>query len=239
MKKKIVILLFALLLVVCLLASFSSCLLAVKTGEVNGNSNTESGENGGNGGNGNGGNGNGGENGNNGAPTAANAGLTGTLNYINLDDRDPSVLRGVTIYGNRAGSDGFNEKAAAKQGIRCVFELNEYVGFIPDTDLTYGITVWVFSHKENQSYYNTCAFSDLTPGFAERCILRFDTDDPESNYWGEFYLNASAFEQGYYDFVFVYEGKAIATMITRFYAEGALETKTDAELEAIMTGQAN
>ena len=52
--------------------------------------------------------------------------------------------------------------------------------------------------------------------------------------WGSFYLNKEECEPGYYDFVFTYEGKAIATLLTRFYNENELTVKSDAELEALM-----
>lgn len=165
-----------------------------------------------------------------GGQSADTPALTGKLHLINLDDRDPSILRGVSIYGNRAGSTDFNSKAPATENIRCAFELNEYVGFIPDTDQTYGIKVWILKHREDQSSYETTQFSDLMPGFVNNCDLHFDTDEPENNYWGEFYLNPDDCEPGYYDFVFVYEGKAIATLLTRFYGQDELSEKTDDEL---------
>ena len=160
--------------------------------------------------------------------------VPGKLNFIDLDDRDASVLRGVTVYGNRCGSTEYNYRQASVENVRSVFEINEYVGFIPDTDLTYGIRVWILEHREDQSYYEKAQFSDLMPGFANYCDLHLDTDDPESSYWGEFYLGTDDCEPGYYDFVFVYEGKAIATLLTRFYSEGELENKSDAELDALM-----
>ena len=52
--------------------------------------------------------------------------------------------------------------------------------------------------------------------------------------WGSFYLHPEECEPGYYDFVFTYEGKAIATLLTRFYNEDELTVKSDAELEALM-----
>lgn len=53
-------------------------------------------------------NGNASQNGEN----AEAAKLTGRLNLIDLDDRDPSVLRGVTISGNCAGTaEGFTAKS--------------------------------------------------------------------------------------------------------------------------------
>ena len=163
--------------------------------------------------------------------------LTGKMNIINLDDRDPSVLRGVAIKGNQAGTaDGFNSKESSLTGVRCVFELNEWVYFYPDTDATYGLKVWILKHRDDQEYYNTCKFSDLMPNFANYCDLHYpeDAENPDETEWGSFYLNPDECEPGYYDFVFTYEGKAIATLLTRFYAENELTVKSDAELEALM-----
>ena len=163
--------------------------------------------------------------------------LSAKMNIINLDDRDPSVLRGVAIYGNQAGTtDGFNSKESSLTDVRCIFELSEWIEFYPDTDATYGLKVWILKHRDDQEYYNTCKFSDLMPNFANYCDLHYpeDEDNPDEYPWGSFYLNSKECEPGYYDFVFTYEGKAIATLLTRFYNEKELIDKSDAELEALM-----
>ena len=167
--------------------------------------------------------------------------LTGKLNIINLDDRDPSVLRGVAIKGNHAGSndgikDGINGKESSLTDVRCIFELNEWIEFYPDTDATYGLRVWILKHRDDQEYYNTAKFSDLDPNFANYCDLHYpeDAEKPDETEWGSFYLHPEECEPGYYDFVFTYEGKAVATLLTRFYAENELTVKSDAELEALM-----
>ncbi len=74
------------------------------------------------------------------------------------------------------------------------------------------------------------------PNFAGYCDLHYpeDAGNPDEWYWGSFYLNGEDCEPGYYDFVFTYEGKAIATLLTRFYGEGEISGMTDAELEALM-----
>lgn len=169
--------------------------------------------------------------------TTEGAKLTGKLNLINLDDRDPSVLRGVTVKGNCAGSyDGINGKESSLTDVRCIFELNEWVYFFPDTDATYGLRVWILKHRDDQEYYNTAKFSELDPNFANYCDLHYpeDAENPDETEWGSFYLNKEECEPGYYDFVFTYEGKAIATLLTRFYNENELTVKSDAELEALM-----
>ena len=169
--------------------------------------------------------------------TAQPAKLNGKLNLINLDDRDPSVLRGVAISGNCAGTaDGFNSKESSLTDVRCVFELNEWVEFYPDTDKDYALRVWILKHRDDPEYYNTCKFSDLMPNFANYCDLHYpvDEENPDEYPWGSFYMNKEECEPGYYDFVFTYEGKAIATLLTRFYNENELTVKSDAELEALM-----
>lgn len=163
--------------------------------------------------------------------------LTGKMNIINLDDRDPSVLRGVVIKGNHAGGyDGINGKESSLTDVRCIFELSEWVSFYPDTDATYGLKVWILKHRDDQEYYNKAIFSDLDPNFANYCDLHYpeDAEKPDEAEWGSFYLHSEECEPGYYDFVFTYEGKAIATLLTRFYNENELTVKSDAELEVLM-----
>jgi predicted small lipoprotein YifL len=168
---------------------------------------------------------------------ATSAALSGKINIINLDDRDSSILRGMRITGNCAGTaEGFNSKESSLDDVRCIFELNEWVEFYPDTDAEYALRVWILKHRDDQEYYNDCKFSDLMPGFVQYCDLHYpaDEENPDNWNWGSFYLNKEECEPGYYDFVFTYEGKAIATLLTRFYAENELTVKSDAELEALM-----
>ena len=171
------------------------------------------------------------------AGNAEGAKLSGKLSIIDLEDRDSSILRGIRIYGNQAGTlDGINGKKASLTDVRDVFELGEWVEFYPDTDAEYYLRVWVLKHRDDQEYYNTCKFSDLMPNFATYCDLHYpvDEENPDESYWGSFYLNESDCEPGYYDFIFTYEGKAIAVLQTRFYKCGELASKSDEELEKLM-----
>ncbi len=163
--------------------------------------------------------------------------LTGKLNLIELDDRDPSILRGVRIMGNCAGSEeDINGKESSLDDVRCVFELNEWVEFYPDIDKEYGLRVWIIEHRDDHEYYKTCKFSDLMPGFAGYCDLHYpvDEENPDEWCWGSFYLNPDDHGAGYYDFVFTYDGKAIATLVTRFYNDGEIRDKSGSELESLM-----
>lgn len=229
--------LFALLITIIMVASLAAC--GTNNSNTNGNNSTNppASSTGDNQQSGNeSGNGNTTQSGNN----AEAAKLTGKMNIINLDDRDPSVLRGVVIKGNHAGSyDGINGKESSLTDVRCIFELNEWVYFYPDTDATYGLRVWILKHRDDQEYYNTAKFSDLDPNFANYCDLHYpeDAENPDKTEWGSFYLHPEECEPGYYDFVFTYEGKAIATLLTRFYNENELAVKSDAELEALINNE--
>ena len=156
---------------------------------------------------------------------AENAGLTGKLVFIDPDGDE--VIRGVSISGNRSGTAEFNSKEPAAEGIRCVFELSEYVGVTPDTDET-EIKLYVFEHRDLVFYKE-----ELVEDREKGCVTVFDLERDEDGYWGEFYLNPDE-EPGYYDFVFAVENKAVASLLTRFYPMGELEGKTDAELEKLM-----
>ena len=161
---------------------------------------------------------------------AVEAKLDGKLTIIKADDSDAPVIRGVSFEGNQAGSEEFNSKAASTEGIRCIFELNEWVSAHPDTDVNSDLKMYILKHTDDQKAYETAEFSDTMTGLAGIYNMELNED----NNWGEFYLNPDENDPGYYDFVFVYKDKAVAVMQTKFYAYGELGGKSDAELEKLM-----
>lgn len=76
--------------------------------------------------------------------------------------------------------------------------------------------------------------TDLTPGFVQGGDVRKDPDAEEDSPWSSLYLNADEAEPGYYDFVFTYDSKVFATMLTKFYKEGELTGKSDEDLANMM-----
>ena len=160
--------------------------------------------------------------------------IFGKLYYFK--DADPQLLSALSLSGNQAGSSEFNSKKAAAEGIRCMFELNEWVGFYPepgDRDMK----VYIFRHRSDQEFYETAKYAEAMSDLACICELNYDADAEEGSCMGSFYLNPEEAEPIQYDFVFVYEGKAIASMLTRFYPQGMLQDKSDEELEALMKKQ--
>ena len=92
----------------------------------------------------------------------------------------------------------------------------------------------VFKHHADQGFYLKKALNDETPGYIQECELNRDPDAEESDPWGSFYLHPDEVEPGYYDFVFLYGNKVIATMLTKFYKPNEICEKSDSELENLM-----
>jgi hypothetical protein len=164
---------------------------------------------------------------------AQKAMIPGKLNFVNLKDGEQPVMTALTLKGNQVGSAEWNDRKPATEGIRCIFNLNEWIEFYPVTNAEYGIKVWIIKHKDDQSYYLKNKMRDITPGFVQGGDIRKDPDAEEGSAWGSMYVNPDNAEPGYYDFVFTYEDKVFATILTKFYKEHELN-KSDEELEKLM-----
>ena len=160
--------------------------------------------------------------------------VLGKLNYVNLKEGEQPIMTGLTLAGNRCGAKEFNNKPAATEGIRAVFELDEWVEFYPETNAGTGIKVMVFKHNADQGFYLKNALNDETPGYIQELDLNKDPDAEENAHWGSFYLHPEEDEPGFYDFVFLYNNKVFATMLTKFYKPEELSEKSDSELEKLM-----
>lgn len=164
---------------------------------------------------------------------AEEARLPGKLYLIGLKEGEEPVLKSLRISGNLAGSTEFNEKKAATEGIRCIFELDEWVEIYPEVSGDKSkLCVWVFVHNEDQGQYEKMKFSEEMKGLAAYAEVSGDEEDA----YASFYLNPEDYDPGYYDFVFTYNGKAVATLLTRFYGANELQEKSDSELSQIMKG---
>lgn len=168
--------------------------------------------------------------------------MAGKLYFVNLKKDEQPIMPAITITGNRAGNQeedkGINAKPYAAEGIRCIFELDEWVEFYPQSAAKSGIAVWVFNHKDDVDFYETASLSDETPGYVEYRDLNDNPDHEEGELrdWGSLYVHMDYHKPGFYDFVFTYGGKTFAVMLAKFYAVEELTEKSDAELEKIMEG---
>ena len=160
--------------------------------------------------------------------------VLGRLYFANLEEGERPVMTALSLFGDRCGSRDFNNKPCSTEGIRSVFELNEWIEFYPQASAGSGIKVMVFKHKADQGFYLNNALNDETTGYVLECDLNKDPDD-ETYTWGSFYLNPDEVGPGCYDFVFIYKGKVFATMLTRFFKDQELLDKSDSELEELMS----
>ena len=160
--------------------------------------------------------------------------VLGKLYFVNLKEGEQPVMTALSLNGDRCGTGDFNHKPYATEGIRSVFELNEWIEFNPQATAASGIKVMVFKHQADQGFYLKNSLNDETPGYVLVCDLNKDPDD-ETFHWGSFYLHPEEVEPGYYDFVFSYNNKVFATMLTRFFQDGEIQEKPDSELEKLMS----
>lgn len=163
----------------------------------------------------------------------------GKLYFVNLKDGEKKLWQGLKLFGNRAGNQeggkGINAYPYSTEKIRFIFELNEWIEFYPQSEITSGFGVWVFKHKSDQSFYLKNELSDELPDFVLYQEIHKDPEHEDDDWnWGSFYLHPEEYTPGYYDFVFTSQGKVFATMITKFFKEEELDSKSDAALEKIM-----
>ena len=145
---------------------------------------------------------------------------------------DKDVIKGITVKGNQLGSAGFNDKDPDVKGIRCIFQLNEWVEFYPDTSVNDGLWVYVYKHADDANVYTDMGFTEEDTKVLATCTLE---KPEEADYqWGALYLNPDYADPGVYDIVFVKDGKAVAVMEAKFYAAESLGDKSDDELRAMM-----
>ena len=79
----------------------------------------------------------------------------GKLYFVNLKEGELPVMTGLSLYGNRCGGDDINYKPFATEGIRSVFELNEWIAVRLDTDTNSGLSAVIVPHQKDLA-----AFSD-------------------------------------------------------------------------------
>jgi hypothetical protein len=160
--------------------------------------------------------------------------VPGKLCFVNIKEGEQPVMTALSLYGDRCGSKDFNNKPASIDGIRSVFELNEWIEFYPQANAVSGIKVMIFAHKADQGFYLQESLDDETPGYILEYDLNKDPDE-EIKHWGSFYLHPEEVDPGWYDFVFIYNNQVFAIMLTRFFKMDEICDKSDSELEELMS----
>ena len=158
--------------------------------------------------------------------------LPGELYQFDKDADGGPVIKGLTVKGNQVGTVEFNAKDPDVKGIRCIFQLNEWVEFYPDTSVNDGLWVYVYKHADDAKVYTDMGFTEEDTKVLATCTLE---KPEEADYqWGALYLNPDNAQPGVYDIVFVKDGKAVAVMEAKFFDGLSLQDKSDDELRAMM-----
>ena len=158
--------------------------------------------------------------------------LPGELYQFDKDADGGPVIKGLTLKGNQVGTVEFNAKDPDVKGIRCIFQLNEWVEFYPDTTVTRGIYVYVYKHADDAKVYTDMGFTEEDTKVLATCTL--EKPEEAGDQWGSPYLSPDYADPGVYDIVFVKDGKAVAVMKANFAKEESLGDKSDDELRAMM-----
>ena len=158
--------------------------------------------------------------------------LPGELYQFDKDADGGPVIKGLTVKGNQVGTAEFNAKDPDVKGIRCIFQLNEWVEFYPDTTVTGGIYVYVYKHADDAKVYTDMGFTEEDTKVLATCTLT--KPEEAADQWGSLYVNPDNAQPGVYDIVFVKDGKAVAVMKANFFKEGDLDGKSDDDLRAMM-----
>ena len=158
--------------------------------------------------------------------------LPGELYQFDKDADGGPVIKGLTVKGNQVGTVEFNAKDPDVKGIRCIFQLNEWVEFYPDTSVNDGLWVYVYKHADDANVYTDMGFTEEDTKVLAVCTL--SKPEEAGKQWGSLYLNPDSAQPGVYDIVFVKDGKAVAVMKANFAKEESLGDKSDDELRAMM-----
>ena len=158
--------------------------------------------------------------------------LPGELYQFDKDADGGPVIKGITVKGNQVGTVEFNAKDPDVKGIRCIFQLNEWVEFYPDTTVTGGIYVYVYKHADDAKVYTDMGFTEEDTKVLATCTLT--KPEEAADQWGSLYVNPDNAQPGVYDIVFVKDGKAVAVMKANFFKEGELDGKSDDDLRGMM-----
>ena len=62
---------------------------------------------------------------------AQDTAVLGKLCFVNVEEGEQPVMTALRLSGNRCGSELFNNKPCSADGIRSVFELDEWIEFHP------------------------------------------------------------------------------------------------------------
>ncbi|MCR5118640.1 MAG: hypothetical protein K6B44_03340 [Lachnospiraceae bacterium] len=161
--------------------------------------------------------------------------MPGRLYALNLEEGEKAPIKGLILTGNRAGYE-INEADTAEENIRCIFELNEYIGIYPamDSPAASGLKAYITPHSEDPATYVDSFFAKISEDVPVTEFYDLDDTLKGCRICAEMYLNPDIWQSGYYDLVITKSGKPIAFVMLKFFNEGELADKDDEALMKLM-----
>ena len=174
----------------------------------------------------------------------AEAMIPGRLYQLNLKDGEKPVIKGVTLDGGSAGayrnsddpSDWINGRPLSDKDIRCIFETQEWISIIIDSDKTAGLSAYIIEHRDDPADYVDSFIAALSDNVPKTDLIKPDDPDDVWGYWGEMYMSSDDWKAGDYDLVFTDGLKPVARVLLKIYNDTELSGKSDDELNSIMKG---
>ena len=161
--------------------------------------------------------------------------IPGRLYALNIEEGEKAPIKGLILTGNRAGYE-INEADTAEENIRCIFELNEYIGIYPamDNPEASGLKAYITPHSEDPATYVDSFFAKISEDVPVTEFYDLDYTLKGCRICAEMYLNPDTWQSGYYDLVITKSGKPIAFVMLKFFNEGELADKDDEALLKLM-----
>lgn len=170
--------------------------------------------------------------------------VPGKLYQLNVEEGKKPVIKGVSFSGNRSGTEPesssdvrINGLPTSDTDIRSIFEKNEWISIVVDSDKSTGLSLYIAPHHDDQADYTDSFFAALDDDIPMIDLHKPEPDD-ETICWGEIFLPDDNNEAGYYDLVFTDGLKPVASVTVRMYNEGELEEKSNKELAELMKKEA-
>jgi len=137
-------------------------------------------------------------------------------------------ITGLQLAGNRSGGEETNRRGPRTEGIRFLFELNEWIEVTAPYEGTIGgeVRARILPHRPLDEYPKGGGVLDLD--FA--ADLGWPADDGEAILAGETYVNSEDWESGDYDLLFADADGILAYTVLRLVPEDELKKMTDADL---------
>lgn len=160
--------------------------------------------------------------------------VPGVLYQMNLEEGKEPIIRGISLAGNVAGS-AINEKGFMTEGLRFVFEANEWISVGIDTDLILdgsayyeeGLCGFVIPHYQRPEVIDLAYLLEIT-GTASTPAMLYREDNGSLN-WQTFIPDA---EPGYYDLIIALKGQPLVMVVILACPNETLSGLSDEQLEA-------